>query len=158
MGYTHYFTLHAPKRGETKATQEKYLQALKDCTRIVKAWQEQAIDEQRLSGYTAHCEPGEYGGLKVNGKGENAHEDFCLPERLPKLGNSHADFCKTARKPYDVVVTACLIVLKLHLGDRVDIQSDGTQTDWIAGLNLACIVLNKNVELPTGIRKERVSA
>ena len=41
--------------------------------------------------------------------------------------NPRWDFCKTARKPYDIVVTACLAVLGEH---GLAITSDGDEQDW----------------------------
>jgi hypothetical protein len=35
------------------------------------------------------------------------------------------DFCKTARKPYDLPVCACLIVLQHYFGDQFRVSSDG---------------------------------
>ena len=38
-------------------------------------------------------------------------------------------FCKTSRRAYDPVVCASLLVIKHHLGDGVDISSDGRPTN-----------------------------
>ena len=45
-------------------------------------------------------------------------------------------FCKTACKPYDKFVTACLIYAKLIFGKDVRISSDGDIADWQAGKKL----------------------
>jgi hypothetical protein len=39
-------------------------------------------------------------------------------------------FCKTAYKPYDLVVTACLIVFKNYFKDNFIVSSDGNDSDW----------------------------
>ena len=38
------------------------------------------------------------------------------------------DSCKTARKPYDIVVCCLLVILKYHLGNMIEVSSDGA--DW----------------------------
>jgi len=57
------------------------------------------------------------------------HETFAVSRTLKKKGDyweTGGGFCKTARKPYDLMVKACLLVLLIHLGDRgVEISSDG---------------------------------
>ena len=73
--------------------------------------------------------------VQVNGIGDEGHETLCYPpdfewnrkvHRPESLGSS---FCKTARKPYDVVVCAALLAIKHHLGDNVEIHSDGDFDD-----------------------------
>ena len=55
-----------------------------------------------------------------NGKGDNAHEPFIFP------GESGFNFCKTAYKPYDTVVVACLFVARDYFApDQLEIASDG---------------------------------
>ena len=39
--------------------------------------------------------------------------------------------------PYDAAVTACLVVMKHHLGDAIRVSSDGEIGDWTAGLEIA---------------------
>lgn len=39
-------------------------------------------------------------------------------------------FCKTAFRPYDLAVTAFLIVAKHHLKGRLDVSSDGEDQHW----------------------------
>lgn len=157
MGYTHYWTFKKPKRGETKEVEKRYQAAVLDCARIIKTYYDA---NGGLSGVTAHTKLGEYGGILVNGKGDDAHEDFSLREHFKKnfdiqfYHNPGFNFCKTARKPYDVVVTACLIVLKHRLGDYIDVSSDGYQHDWEAGLELAKRVLKlKTLTIPDTLYK-----
>jgi len=70
--------------------------------------------------------------IRFNGKGEDGHETFMItPEP------SDFEFCKTARKPYDKYVVACLILAKFHFGDAIEISSDGDLEDWEDGLCLA---------------------
>lgn len=39
-------------------------------------------------------------------------------------------FCKTERLPYTLAVQVCLIVLRHHLGDRLQVVSDGGPEEW----------------------------
>jgi hypothetical protein len=51
-------------------------------------------------------------------------------EERPRWG---FQFCKTAGKPYDQTVTACLLVAKKHLGDYIRLSSDGTFEEYVDG-------------------------
>jgi hypothetical protein len=76
--------------------------------------------------------------------GDCSHESFVLPRvftlpewRLePNEKGLHFDFCKTAYKPYDIAVTACLIIAKHHLGNDIEVRSDGEEKDWIDAMLL----------------------
>lgn len=69
--------------------------------------------------------------------GNCAHETAYLPRVLkpdkwqePDEDGLYFEFCKTAFKPYDLAVTAFLIVCKHHLGDTIEVSSDGEDKDW----------------------------
>jgi hypothetical protein len=66
-----------------------------------------------------------------NGYGPDSHETFNW-----SIDSSGFGFTKTARKPYDAVVTACLIHLKDIYGDLVSIGSDGDWSEWQDGARL----------------------
>lgn len=66
-----------------------------------------------------------------NGYGPDSHETFNW-----SIDSSGFEFTKTARKPYDAVVTACLIHLKDIYGDLVNIGSDGNWSEWQDGARL----------------------
>lgn len=150
MGYTHYWSFTAPKRGETAKIEKAYQKAIKDCAKIARAYY---TVNGGLSGYTAHTQLGSYGGLLINGKGDDAHEPFSMREYFKQnLEDSGGDFCKTARKPYDIVVTACLIVLANALPKNFRVDSDGNKGDFVAGLDLARRVLKKRLEIPSNLR------
>lgn len=159
MGYTHYWNTVAPKRekGNAEKAEKQYQKAIRQCQRLIKRHNAElkAIDSKhpsRLSGYTAHCKVSQYGGLNVNGAGDLKHEDFCMREHFAE--NHDGDFCKTARKPYDVAVVACLIILKHYLGDLFQVESDGDANDWTDGLELAKKHLNmKHLNIPASIRR-----
>lgn len=62
--------------------------------------------------------------IRFNGKGDLAQEDFVFPGRV---GTNAA---WTEKKPYDEVVTACLLVARDHWSkEQLEIKSDG---DWLA--------------------------
>lgn len=69
--------------------------------------------------------------VRFNGYGPESHETFDW-----SFDTSGFGFTKTAYKPYDAVVTACLIHLKDVYGDLVSIGSDGSWSDWKDGATL----------------------
>jgi len=106
-------------------------------------------------GEGAGAHPGE---LCFNGIGDDAHEDFVFPgttgdtdppDPMLKGWNS----CKTmfsSAKPYDEVVTACLIVARDHFPpETLEILSDGTWADWADGAALYERVLQRTARDPT---------
>lgn len=153
MGYTHYWEFKKPKKGTADKTEKTYQTAIKECAKIVKAYY--AVNGG-LSGFTAHTPIGKYGGLQVNGKGDDAHEEFSLREHYRQnfeCDDCRFPFCKTAQKPYDIVVVACLIVLKHRLKDLIEVESDGYTDDWEEGLRLAKNILKlKSLIIPKTIR------
>jgi len=148
MGYTHYWTFKPVKRGQTKQVNAAYKAAITDCNKVISFWQSMANDEDRLSGYSAHEAPGTYLGVNFNGKQELAHEDFVLRDFYKN--NGQGGFCKTAQKPYDTVVTACLAILKHHLRDQIVVDSDGRPKDFNKGLGLVIAALNYRPANPLG--------
>ena len=161
MGYTHYWSFHKVK-GVTASEQEaQYQAALLDIGKFARYWNKkmkgEGADESRLSGYTAHTKPGEYGGVQLNGKGDNGHEPFILREHLNQ--NEGEGFCKTAQKPYDTMVTAALAILKAHLGQGITITTDGAPSDWVKGVVLAHLYLkNKSITFPCSGWRETAAA
>ena len=142
MGYTHYWTFKQPKsiKGKHQEIESQYQLAVRQCQRIVKSYNKavKSIDPKhhgRLSGYSAHTKVNDYLGLDFNGTSDMSHENFCLRDHWSH--NENFNFCKTAQKPYDTVVVACLITLKHYLGDLIEVSSDGDSTDWNDGLRLA---------------------
>lgn len=68
--------------------------------------------------------------------GDCSYETFCLPRvftdsewQKPENG-LYFDFCKTAFRPYDMAVTACLVIAKHYLQDRIVVRSDGDDDQW----------------------------
>jgi len=98
-----------------------------DCEKLVKA-----SDVPITGGSGEEGEEPEFSTKLVNFNGINddAHETFYV-----KVNDSGFNFCKTARKPYDKVVTACLILLK-HYFNFIEVSSDGDLDEWKYGIEL----------------------
>lgn len=72
--------------------------------------------------------------------GDCSYESFYLPridypkeidkERRNKMIFS---FTKTAFRPYDLIVTTCLIIAKHYLGNKIILRSDGENHHWFDG-------------------------
>ena len=92
--------------------------------------------------------------VHFNGKGFDGHETF-LFQRKEEIRDYRKDegakrafvFCKTAQKPYDKYVVACLIIAKSIFGKDVNISSDGTLEEWQEGKKLAETAMNSTVVL-----------
>ena len=84
--------------------------------------------------------------IAINGNGEDGHETFMLTRN-----KDDGDFavCKTARKPYDVIVTSTLIAVSRIAPDVLTISSDGTTEEWGEGLDLAAREIRiSNLHIP----------
>jgi hypothetical protein len=85
--------------------------------------------------------------VDFNGIGDDAHEPFVFPYVFPD--HTSFNFCKTQWKPYDEVVTACLIVARDHFSPSVlEISSDGSWDDWRSGAKLYASVLGRTARNP----------
>jgi len=134
MGYTHYWT-------QTRDfTQEEWSQIREDFEALLK-------DVQHVQGIPladGGREPGtspEFtdGFIAFNGVGNDSHETFTLHrKRLPKekwQSSRGNDFCKTARKPYDLAVTAALCYLTTVPDPAAfSASSDGHGRNFLEGL------------------------
>lgn len=149
MGYTHYWTFKN-ERGNAQKIEQNYQRAIKKCQKIVRTY---AKKHGGIAGYSAHTT--QYGGLNFNGSRENGHETFVVREHFSQnfTDGRGFSFCKTAQKPYDVLVVACLIILKHYLGKNIDVASDGDKIDWVHGLELARAITGlKTLKIPDSIR------
>ena len=122
MGYTHYWT-----RQQDTIPQDLWDKFVRKVTPIIE-------DHKSLLSDI------EIGPERVFFNG--GHETLVLARVEPPkdyLDGEHFSFCKTARKPYDKVVVACLILLtSITDGDPVSFSwsSDGEETDQAEGLAL----------------------
>ena len=84
-------------------------------------------------------------GLEIETRtcdGDCSHETFSLeqkrtprgewdkPRKTKRDAEMYFAFTKTAYKPYDLAVTACLIIAKHHLKDDILVSSDGNIDKW----------------------------
>lgn len=154
MGYTHYWSFKSIK-GQALETETKYKKAIIECQELCVAFQKEFGG---IAGYAAHTKPGTYAGLSINGRESESHEDFQLREHFKQnLESSYSGFCKTAQKPYDTLVVACLTILKHRLGDAITVDSDGDSRDWIAGVEYARRITGlKSLKMPSGIRNAKL--
>ena len=158
MDYTHYWEFTKPKGIKVEVLEAKYKQAILECSKVALYYNSDMLKilrpENRLSGFSAHCKLGKYGGFKINGKGDMAHEDFTLREHyMQNIGQDNFNFCKTAHKPYDIVVVAALAILKYRLGEAIQVSSDGDNSDWNAGVALASKVIRRKVLNPIPVEQ-----
>lgn len=120
MGYTHYFTKTAADRDDALRF-EMFAQGARRIIDYAKTYEGIKIGDLEISDEI----------VTFNGVGEESHETFYWSIKADGF-----DFCKTAYKPYDAVVTACLIHLKDVYGELVEIASDGSWADWTLGARL----------------------
>lgn len=98
--------------------------------------------------------------IRFNGVEDDGHETFVLSRfKQPKkdyVSQEDYDkdgsfaFCKTARKPYDTVVTATLLAAMRVAKGAWRVGSDGDADEWFEGFELACDVLNKDFTIQLG--------
>ena len=63
------------------------------------------------------------------------------PDRKPDENGLYLEYVKTAFRPYDVAVTAVLLIAKRHLRDRLVIHSDGGNRQWVDARRICQSVL-----------------
>lgn len=83
--------------------------------------------------------------------GDCSYETFSFPREMGKTflqslerdGRKDLFFecCKTAYRPYDLAVTAFLVIAKHHLKDDIAVASDGELIHWIEAIELCRIYL-----------------
>lgn len=141
MGYTHYWYR------DEKLDKEKFAKASKDCKLVTDYLRTKGIQIQFESD---EPDPPVFDDnlIRFNGQEDEGHETFYIAQefdegyRQPDDTGKLFAFCKTARKPYDTAVTACLIILKHHLGDAIRLSSDGGNEGWLEGLEVVQAVLS----------------
>jgi hypothetical protein len=133
VGYTHYWELTKISKHSTRHTA-----VIRDMVKIVKN------SPVPLAGGDGTGKPGvSKTEIVFNGKApDEDHETFWFP------GEDGFNFCKTARKPYDIVVVACLAAAKDVYGSEIKVSSDGDAAEWADGVALASRVLGRNIPGP----------
>jgi len=85
--------------------------------------------------------------------GDCSYESFNFP-RVLTIGSwqelddrgLYFDCCKTAFRPYDLAVTAFLIIAKYHMGDSLRVTSDGEMQHWFDAVYLTHIHLGYGLD------------
>jgi len=123
MGYTHYW---ASLKEHDLDTWKLFIEDAK-----------KVIDSSLIPlqyDYETACKPVITNDLiHFNGVGDEGHETFVIY----RANEENYGFCKTARKDYDVIVCACLILYEFHF-PSVHVKSDGDLSDngWTRAFNL----------------------
>ena len=122
MGYTHYW------KTKRAFTEKEWAEMTKGTKKIIKE-SNVPIGDGMGEGQPIITD----NAISLNGKGANSHETFYVSKEPTKF-----DFCKTALKPYDVVVCACLLLMMKILGNDAEVHSDGNMNgaDWAKGREL----------------------
>ena len=124
MGYTHY-TIYA------KMTEAEFREIVADAY---------VLCQTALASHGVRTEcKADFDALtfELNGMGKDAYEPYTFMggDMFALRGwrfSPDMFFCKTARKPYDMVVGACMIAMKRHMRERITLSSDGKieEPDW----------------------------
>lgn len=129
MGYTHYWSK------KQKTTQKQWDEFLEICITLKNNLPKNTnsaggyyLDEPLVIGGNNIDEEAIFDEKMIffNGQtSELGHETFCIENNKDTYD---FEFCKTARKPYDLLVCACLIAGNKTLG--LNVSSDGNVEDW----------------------------
>lgn len=141
MGYTHYWR---PVNGIEPSI---FAKISRDVAKACKLAKKHGVkvqfecDEEEPPVFEDDC-------IRFNGIGDDGHETFVITP-----DERGFEFCKTARKPYDLLVTAALCLIDFHTKGTswaMEISSDGDPADWSQGLALAKQV-REGAEIPTEV-------
>ena len=122
MGYTHYFTL---SKNTTESQKEKMVRFTNKAIELfgIELIANSMGNEGTKPEVTEEV-------ISLNGLEDNSHETFIL-----KFNSGKWQFCKTAMKPYDTLVVACLIFARKN-NVISEWSSDGEGKDNQAGKEL----------------------
>lgn len=147
MGYTHYWDR------QPVVSQLAFVAFSVDVSSLIKA---SGVEIGNGHGEKGSRPETTHDLVSFNGIAEEGHETFWFPladEKNPEYRKGKSlvfNFCKTAHKPYDVVVTAALIAAKQHFGAAIKVASDGDDSDWEDGRQLAQRVLGYGAQYHLG--------
>lgn len=157
MGYTHYF------RRPRELPPEGFRRFVRDVGMLLQNLPPQtgtaggAYNGQplRVRGPWGEGEPvltDEEVAFNGDAAGDLDHETFAVervyrpePWETPDLLGRFFSFCKTARKPYDLAVTASLLLLQAHFGPSVAVSSDGGPVEWAPARELVTRVFGPQI-------------
>ncbi len=89
--------------------------------------------------------------IEFNGRGDDGVQPFSFP------GTSGMNACKTQLKPYDAVVTACLLVARDYFTPaelRIDSSGSWDDGDWADGAKLYARVFQRQATNPLNVAEE----
>ncbi len=141
MGYTHYW-----RSTSVAPSDEQIARAFQDLRIIVDAQQALLANNLGKPGTKPEISSA-HSAVAFNGVEPNDFETFTIA-----LAHSLHGFCKTGRRPYDVVVVACLCALSDRLGPAIHVTSDGYSHEWEDGRQLAAHTLGRSIRVPTSVR------
>jgi hypothetical protein len=139
MGYTHYWTQ------EKRIAKPKLKKFIGEAQKILKASPCWLFYEMDQLDTPPICTTD---FIRFNGKKGEGYETFYLGFNPKLIEENHFEFCKTALKAYDGTVTAILALLGDHFPDAFTIRSDGNESDWAEGIDLAERALNRRLKYP----------
>lgn len=160
MGYTHYWKVKRNTPPAVLAEATAKMATIIDQERHLLA---DGHGTPHTSPLVRHDEDGNVTAVVFNGIGERAHETFVWPPDLsdpqdylrpafPEVADEVFEFCKTAYKPYDGVVTACLLAAEATLAGYISVTSDGTRADWAEGMTIYERALGTAPPLPREVK------
>ena len=134
MGYTHYW------RKKEALNEDDFKSYSKDVEKVVSALRGTV---KLVGGHGVEDTKPEFTKDLVcfNGVGDDAHETFYF-----NRSQEHFSFTKTAYKPYDVAVTACLIIAKYYF-PKIEVSSDGEIDDWKEGFAVVKSLFDYDITL-----------
>ena len=157
MGYTHYWTQNRD------FTIEEWVDIRADIEAILQfAEHERGIPLANGLGAGGTRPEINYDRIWFNGLEEGRHETMCIDRVREPLDSGQSKdelggaLCKTARKPYDQVVTACLCYLS-SVTETHSVTSNGHGYNFLSGLELARQALPRyaNVlDIPRGVMED----
>lgn len=140
MGYTHYWTIKQDLDTPDDNGNIKWHQFVKEAKQILEKFElthpatlANGLGD-KLGDYICDTDK----GIIFNGYQDLSHETFLFTHEQVEF-----EFCKTAQKPYDIAVTAILLLAKDLFGGSVSLKSDGYVYEWEDGKNLFAIALGR---------------
>jgi hypothetical protein len=174
MGYTHYFTFKSsPSAKELRPLRQSFEADLKMLfthlpkysTSAGSYFKEHILRLYNADGKKIIADPEKLivsGDKEVDGFDGEAiifngsefgsldHEPFIFWLDFSFSGDGF-NFCKTARKPYDWMVCATLLLVHDYFSEFVEVSSDGDLDDWLPVITWASNILSRSLSIPKAI-------
>jgi hypothetical protein len=130
MGYSHYLD------GKIECSPMRWAKILEDIRAVVAEAKVPLADGNGDGGTSPEFSEK---AICFNGVDAQGHETFHVEN-----GMRGFHFCKTAQKPYDIIVCACLIILHEYI-PTIKVSSDGNAVEWQSAVDLCQKVLGYGV-------------